>query len=151
MFGGVILIGYLIKKIYWNSQSALNQQFAKFDLTASQTFIMIQLFKHHEKGILLNQKDLETALQLSNPTVTGILKRLETKGLIERKIGEKDARVKYITLTPKAHQLDEELKKVFASHEQELIKGLNEEEAQTLEQLLLQILTQQEREVEDHV
>lgn len=149
--GGASLIGHLIKKIYLHSQCELNQQFAKFDLTASQTFVMIYLFRHHAKGILLNQKDLEVAFHLSNPTITGILKRLESKGLIERKIGEKDARVKYISLTPKAHHLDEELKCLFAQHEEALIKDLSQEEAKLLQQLLQRILLQWEREVDEFV
>lgn len=149
--GGILLIGYLIKKIYLHSQCELNQQFAKFDLTASQTFVMIHLFQHHAKGILLNQKDLEIAFHLSNPTITGILQRLEAKGLIERKIGEKDARVKYISLTEKAHLLDEELKHVFSQHEIKLIQDLTTEEAQLLKQLLQRLLQQWEREGDDIV
>lgn len=147
----VSLIGYFIKKIYLHSQCELNQKFAEFDLTASQTFVMIHLFKHHAKGILLNQKDLETAFHLSNPTITGILQRLEAKGLIERKIGEKDARVKYISLTEKAHLLDEQLKKLFAEHEQSIIQDLSDEEALVLKKLLQKLLQQWEREVDDIV
>lgn len=145
------MIGYLIKKIYLHSQCELNQQFSKFDLTASQTFVMIHLFKHHAKGILLNQKDLEVAFHLSNPTITGILKRLEAKGLIERKTGEKDARVKYISLTKKAHLLDEELKGLFAQHEVKIIQDLSKEEAELLQKLLQRILLQWEREGDDFV
>ena len=132
----VSLIGYFIKKIYLHCQCELNQKFAEFDLTASQTFVMIHLFKHHAKGILLNQKDLETAFHLSNPTITGILQRLEAKGLIERKIGEKEARVKYISLTEKAHLLDEQLKKLYAEHEQSIIQDYSDEEALVLKKLL---------------
>lgn len=141
-------IGYLIKKIYLHSQCELNQRFAAFDLTASQTYMMIHLFKHHAKGIKLNQKDIETAFHLTNPTVTGILKRLESKELIVRTPCEKDARIKYISLTEKAHLLDQELKAVFSRHEDAMIQDLTEAEAAQLEKLLLRVLLKWESEVE---
>ena len=47
------------------------------------------------------QKDIEEHFHISNPTVTGILNRLEQKGFIERKQSLKDKRVRTIVLTKK--------------------------------------------------
>ena len=75
-------IGYLIKQVFLMNQARLNTIFAEFDLTASQTFTLIYLFKAHERGEQVHQKDIEDAMDISNPSVTGILNRLEHKGLV---------------------------------------------------------------------
>ena len=73
-------IGYLIKQVFLMNQARLNTIFAEFDLTASQNFTLIYLFKAHERGEQVHQKDIEDAMDISNPSVTGILNRLEHKG-----------------------------------------------------------------------
>ena len=50
-------IGYLIKQVFLMNQARLNTIFAEFDLTASQTFTLIYLFKAHERGEQVHQKE----------------------------------------------------------------------------------------------
>ena len=95
-------IGYLIKQVFLMNQAKLNTMFAEFDLTASQTFTLIYLFKANERGQQVHQKDIENAMDISNPSVTGILNRLEHKGLIHRVSSAKDARVKNIVVSEQA-------------------------------------------------
>ena len=89
-------IGFLIKQVFHMNQVRLNEMFAEFDLTGAQTFTLIYLFKAHDQGRIINQRDIERDMDISNPTVTGILNRLENKGLIIRKVNPADARVKNI-------------------------------------------------------
>ena len=63
-------IGYLIKQVFLMNQARLNTIFAEFDLTASQTFTLIYLFKAHERGEQVHQKDIEDAMDISNPSVS---------------------------------------------------------------------------------
>lgn len=132
--------GYMIKQINQLNQIRLNQMFAQFDLTASQTFTMIYLFKTHEKKIEVKQKDIEREMDISNPTVTGILNRLESKGLIERIECKDDARAKNICVTKKALELDIVLRAKFSENEKQLVDCLNEEEKFQLNYLLEKIL-----------
>lgn len=133
-------IGLLLKQIYFLNQTRLNAMFAQFDLTASQTFTLIHLFRMREEGRIINQRDIENELDISNPTVTGILNRLEAKGLIQRKTSTKDARMKHIRLTKKALELDKVLRKGFAENEKALVSCLNEEETKQLDEMLCRIL-----------
>ena len=55
-------IGFLIKQVFYLHEQHLNKQFSKFGLTASQTFTLIYLFKSHDKGISVNQKDIEKGI-----------------------------------------------------------------------------------------
>lgn len=132
--------GYMIKQIHQLNQIRLNQMMAKFDLTATQTFTMIYLFKSYEKKIQVKQKDIEREMDISNPTVTGILNRLESKGLIERVECKNDARAKNICVTKKALELDIVLREMFSENEKQLVSSLNNEEKQQLDYLLEKIL-----------
>lgn len=132
--------GYMIKQIHQLNQIRLNQMMAKFDLTATQTFTMIYLFKSYEKKIQVKQKDIEREMDISNPTVTGILNRLESKGLIERVECKNDARAKNICVTKKALDLDIVLREMFSENEKQLVSSLNNEEKQQLDYLLEKIL-----------
>ena len=100
--------GFLIKQVHILQEQRLNRKFEHFGLTAAQTFTLVSLFKAREKNEKLNQKDLERILDISNPTVTGILNRLEAKDLIRRVTCKHDARIRYIEVTKKAIELDKE-------------------------------------------
>lgn len=135
-------IGYLIKQVFLMNQARLNTIFAEFDLTASQTFTLIYLFKTHERGEQVHQKDIEDAMDISNPSVTGILNRLEHKGLIHRVASTKDARVKNIVVSEQALELDKILREKFKENEEELVTALNDEEIACMQSCLLKMLGQ---------
>ncbi|MFQ8705736.1 MAG: MarR family winged helix-turn-helix transcriptional regulator [Thomasclavelia sp.] len=133
-------IGFLIKQVHNLQEQRLNKKFERFGLTGAQTFTLVNLFKAREKNEKLNQKDLERILDISNPTVTGILNRLEAKNLIKRVPCKHDARIKYIEVTKKAIELDKEIRKTFEESEYELVSSLSLEEIDRLSQYLVKIL-----------
>lgn len=135
-----VRIGFLIKQVYYMNQARLNAMFAEFDLTASQTFTLIYLFRARENGRVINQRVIEKDMDISNPTVTGILNRLEHKGLIERRVSAADARIKNIAVTEKALELDKILKRKFIENEEQLVSRLSEEEVNALAVMLEKIL-----------
>lgn len=133
-------VGFLIKQVHILQEQRLNKKFNRFDLTGAQVFTIISLFKAREKGERLTQKDLERILDISNPTLTGILNRLENKGLIIRMPCKHDARRKYIEVTDKAIDLDKEIRRAFEEAEKELLCSLNDEEVMRLYEYLEKIL-----------
>ena len=77
-----------------------------------------------------------------NPSVTGILNRLEHKGLIHRVASTKDARVKNIVVSEQALELDKILREKFKENEEELVTALNDEEIACMQSCLLKMLGQ---------
>ena len=132
--------GFLIKQVHILQEQRLNRKFEHFGLTAAQTFTLVSLFKAREKNEKLNQKDLERILDISNPTVTGILNRLEVKDLIRRVTCKHDARIRYIEVTKKAIELDKEIRKTFKEAEEQLVSSLTPEEIDRLNEYLIRIL-----------
>lgn len=133
-------IGFLIKQVHYLQEQRLNNKFKEFGLTASQTFTLIYLLKSHDKGITVNQKDIEKELDISNPTVTGILNRLEVKGLIARVPCRHDARAKNIEVTSKALELNKQLQAMFRQLDEKLVASLSKEEVDNLHEYLIRIL-----------
>ena len=77
------------------------------DLTTSQLDVLICIAQGCGRPV--NQRDIEEELRLTNPTVTGILKRLERKGFVDRAVGSRDRRYKEVCLTEKSSQLGDRL------------------------------------------
>lgn len=67
----------------------------QIDLTYLQYMTMLVLWKKAP----MNVKDIGADLKLDSGTLTPLLKRLEQKGLVERKRSETDERARMITVT----------------------------------------------------
>ena len=121
-------------------QSEINKDLKDSCITNSQAEVLIRTKLKNDEKIEINQIDLQNELNLSNPTITGILNRLEEKGLIKRMASIKNARYKSIVITDSGR---EELKKgelVIRKIEAKLVNGLTDKEIETLSNLLEKIL-----------
>lgn len=74
-------------------------------------------------------KELGEKTLVTKGTLTGVLERLEAKGILERKINPEDARSQMIGLTEKGQALFE---KVFPAHLQHLAKAFHQLDEQEL-------------------
>ncbi len=92
-------------------------------------WIIGYLYHHREQDIF--QRDLQEAFSIRRSTVTGLLQLMEKKGLVTRSSVESDARLKKITLTPKAVALHESIMNGIQKTEESISRGLSEEEKRT--------------------
>ncbi len=85
-------------------------------------------------------KELGEKTLVTKGTLTGVLERLESKGILERKLNPEDARSQMIGLTIEGQKLFE---KVFPAHLQHLDKAFNQLSTKELAELsnALQTLT----------
>lgn len=80
--------------------------------------------------------DLAIEMQVTKPSATTMVQRLERKGLVERQASLEDARSKLVILTKKAEIGLEEESKIYQVMAQTLEGRLSEQESQLLNQLL---------------
>ncbi|MGF1754545.1 MarR family transcriptional regulator [Vibrio makurazakiensis] len=80
--------------------------------------------------------DLAQEMEVTKPSVTNMVQRLERKGLVQRKACVEDARSKRVALTPKAVSGLEDESRVYGIMAQGLEKKLSKEEAVQLSLLL---------------
>jgi Transcriptional regulators len=95
-------------------------------LTGMQGWVIGYLRGNSEREVF--QRDLEKDFNIRRATVTGVLQLMERNGLIVRKPVVHDARLKKITLTPKAISQHDRVVQQFSEFENRLRQGLEEEE-----------------------
>lgn len=130
-------LSVLIKKSSLLFDKYSNQLLAKQDLTASQFKIMLALY-HSNQSIC--QSDIEAKFNMTNPTVTGLVQKLEAKGLLTRVVKEEDRRVKQLILTQQALDRKEEMLSIERYLEEMMTKNLNDEEKEQLCKLLTKLM-----------
>ena len=97
----------------------------------------------HDRDVF--QKDIEKCLKLTNPTVTGIVKRLEEKEMIARCPSSTDARYKCLHVTEKGRDVICKSFKFGADNiEKQLVKDLSDDEVKMLKDLLYRVLKNME-------
>ena len=131
-------IGFVIKQINNVYEKECNNRLKKLGITSSQCAVLDYLF--HSSKEAVNQRDIEKALSLKNPTVTGLLKRLDEKGYILIIPSNKDRRCKNIYLTEKAYDIQRRMETDRKKIDKMLTLGLSKKEVAALERMLDQVL-----------
>lgn len=127
-------VAIAIRTAYLKIEKIGNQLLEPYDITHSQFLIL--LFFHKNPHGTVRQIDIEKYFSLTNPTITGILNKLEKKGWIERIKNPEDSRSKIICLTEKAYSMKEEILNIEPDLEGIISRNLNQEEHRMLLELL---------------
>ena len=116
-------LSHLIKRYQpdWDAVKAIEGE-----LTQTQSKILGFLAFQGTKDVF--QKDVEEAFQIRSSTATGILKRLENKGLIRRCSVSYDKRLRKILITPEARLICEAVNREIMKGEAVLRKDLEPDE-----------------------
>ena len=125
--------GYYIRVLENCTQQAMNNALASMELTAAQGHIM-GFITHSTQPPC--PKDIEERFQLSHPTVSGILSRLEQKGFIEMRPDQQDRRCKRIYVLQKGLQLNETMHQIIRATEEKMVQDFTEAEKEEFESLL---------------
>lgn len=84
----------------------------------------------------INQKDLESILNIRRATISGVLQNMEKKNLIKRVTNREDIRTKKIILNEKTKEIFEKKRKTIEHTEKKLIKNISEEDLETFLKVL---------------
>ncbi len=131
-------IGFTVKQINNIYEKELNERLKKLGITSSQCAVLDYLFHTNKEEV--NQRDVEKNLSLKNPTVTGILKRMEEKGFILSVPNAADKRKKNIYLTEKAYDIQRKMDADRRKLDKRLTIGLTKKEVEALSRGLEKVL-----------
>ena len=123
-------IGFMIKQINNVYEKDLNERLKTIGITSSQCAVLDYLF--HTSREEVSQRDVERHLNLKNPTVTGLLKRLDEKGYILCVPNANDKRKKNIYLTEKAYDIQRRMENDRRKLDKELTRGMTKREIAAL-------------------
>jgi len=108
------------------------------ELTAAQGHIMGYL-AHQETPPC--PRDIEAEFQLSHPTVSGLLSRMEQKGFIELRTDPDDRRCKRIYILPKGDECHELMHQTIQENERRIVEGFTPEEQELFGRMLQRAIT----------
>lgn len=126
-------VGNLIKRQVDNLSSI---RYAD-QLTGTNGWIIAYLYHHQGQDIF--QKDIEEAFEVTRSTASKVITLMEKKGMLVRTSVPHDARLKKLTLTPLALEIQASITKDIQQFEKQLINGLSDQEISTLFHCLEQI------------
>ena len=130
--------GHMLRILHWCTDQSMTSALETMDLTAAQGHIMAYL-AHRETPPC--PRDIESEFQLSHPTVSGILSRLEQKGFVELRPDPQDRRCKRIYVLEKGWQCHELMHATIHANEQRLVEGFTPEEQAQFAALLQRAIT----------
>ena len=130
-------IGRLLKVTNQIFETYINNSLKEINLTSSQIGILVFLCYKRKNNIDVNQIDIQKKFKLSNPTVSGILDRLEEKRFIKR---INNGRSNKIIITDDGMNLLDSGYDKVKMIENNIISGLSLEEREELKRLLSKII-----------
>ena len=131
-------VGFLFKQINTVYEKDINNQLKGIGITSSQCEVLDYLFHCDKEEV--NQRDIEKALNLKNPTVTGLLQRLDEKGYVLIVPNAKDMRKKNVYLTEKAYDIQRRMEADRRRIDKNLTLGMTRREVQALQKMLNRVL-----------
>ena len=129
--------GHLIYRISNRMRADADRHFSTLDLTLSQVRTLHFI---NRCGGEAAQKQIEQHMNVSHPTVTGIVARLEKSGFVVCRQDDSDKRNKLVTLTDKAVSVMSELEAGRSLKQEQLVKGMSETEIAEASRLLRKML-----------
>jgi DNA-binding MarR family transcriptional regulator len=127
----------LLQRIMLGQRGRVAAIASEFDLAPAQMWALSAL----EPGRPKPMSELANRLRCDNSNVTGIVDRLEARGLVERRPGVHDRRVKMLSVTPAGADLRDRVRERL-SRPPEPLASLGEEDARALRDILLRAIDQ---------
>ena len=127
-------ISFLVQIIDNSIDKKVNREMEKFDLTTKQGKFLGYLQAHKERSV--SQKELQNHFEISHATTAGIVKRLESKGMVRTYSDEDDKRSKIVELAAGEEKVHRTMTGLRKKIEEDLYRGFTEEEQEQLLNLL---------------
>jgi DNA-binding MarR family transcriptional regulator len=106
----------------------------RLGLTSTQGYLLGWLTRNADRSV--TPSELGRSFRLSQPTISGILQRLEAKGFVTMEADPNDRRRKYVRTTERAAECHQQIISNFRDMERRLAAPLSAEEQETLVALL---------------
>lgn len=136
----VNVIGGLIKHLHKLFEQAINKKMVSANITASQMEVLVYVYFKNDEGLEVNQVDIEKNLNLKNPTVTGLISRLEKKGYLKREKSSKGNNYKSVVVTESGKSIIENGQSLVSEVENEMLSPLDENEKKELIRLITKVI-----------
>jgi DNA-binding MarR family transcriptional regulator len=126
---------FLISKVYQKLIINLQKAFSESGLEVTPIQVMLLFFLQKNNGSSLTQ--ISHGLMLENPTVTGLIDRLEKLGYVKRSNHPDDRRVYLIYLTEKGNMVAKRALPIIKKLNEEIKVGYSKDEIEAFKKVLI--------------
>ena len=130
--------GHRLRILHWALDQSMTNALAGMELTAAQGRILAYLAHREDPPC---SRDIEEAFQLTHPTVSGLLSRMEKKGFLQLRTDEADRRCRRIYILPKGLQCHTLMHTTILGNEEKLVEGFTPQEQEQFARLLDRAIT----------
>ncbi len=128
-------INYLLTNAQHTVFQILKNDLKQFDITPVQYGVLKSIWEYD----LHNPKDIADCLSLENSTISGVLDRMESKGLITREIDNDDRRFVKVCLTDRGRELEGSVIEVVDEVNRRVLSQFSDEEVRQIRDYLRKI------------
>ena len=125
-------INFVLTKAQRNIHQLFKAELAPYGVTPGQYAVLRCLWDENAQ----TARKLADRLALDGSTITGLLDRMEQKGLIEKLADPKDRRALQVVLTETGRKLQKPLSQAILNANHKALLSLDEIQAETLKQML---------------
>ena len=125
-------INYLLTTAQHSVFQYLNGKLSEYDVTPSQYGVLSCLWQRE----FATPNQISEILCLETSTISGVLDRMQKKGLIDRVINRNDRREVRVVPTEKGKALEEPISKIIDEVNEEVLKCFTDEEVALLKNQL---------------
>ena len=129
------LLIFLISKVCQKLIANLQNAFSEGGIEVTPIQAMLLFFLQQNDGSSLTQ--ISRGLMLENPTVTGLVDRLEKSGYVKRSDHPDDRRVYLVNLTEKGNKVANKALPIVKKLNEEIKKGYSKEEIEGFKRVLV--------------
>ncbi len=128
---------FLIKQVHDAVGRVLNNSLRESGLTHVQLGVLIALNKSDGKRLRL--KEIEKIFKVSQPTVVGVVDRLEEKGFVRTLRDPEDRRVRLAELTEKGSEKCRHEYELLLATEAKMLQGIEPEAIRQIKEILVKM------------
>ena len=125
-------VNYLLTTAQHSVFLKMTEKLSVFEITPVQYAVLYCLWESDQRS----PKEIAERLKLENSTISGILERMEKKGLIQRSISKVDRRFIQVILTEKGKNLKEDVIKAVEQVNNEVLAVFSNDEREALKNYL---------------
>ena len=125
--------GWLVKRIAHRLEQNMNNFLKPYNITIMQSWVLLYLKDNKD---CCTYKELEREFEVSQPTMAGIISRLEQKELVITGQNDKDKRIKKVEISDEGRALINRLGEHLDDSERAIVGDFTKDEQETFHLLL---------------
>lgn len=103
-------INFLVRDVARMYRTLFDQKVKELGITRAQWSALAALSRHELEGTI--QSDLARELEVGKVTIGGLIDRLETSGIVERRADAQDRRIRRVFVTQKGYDVIEQMQSI---------------------------------------